>query len=215
MECATVDQIVMASAAVFLHMFGVAPAACPGSSAGSCYGQWITRHRSWKNLPSRPVASLLPPGDRGPYTGPQKNRGAGGGGVGEGGGGGGKRWSARGGDEENGDEENRGGPVDAFADSGARGLVKRIRAGAPIDVVLRSSSTAGGANGRGGMRKGSFARDGGGLGGGDGGGDRSGVGNYDGAGQGRRSRRWQVPVEETIEETAGPHRRSRPSTGEP
>ena len=82
-ECATVDQLVMADAHTFLHMYGQAPAACGGASAGSCYGQWITRHRAWQDLPSLTVASQLPREDRGPLVrgvaGGNNNRKRGGG----------------------------------------------------------------------------------------------------------------------------------------
>ena len=87
-ECATVDQLVMADAHTFLHMYGQAPAACGGASAGSCYGQWITRRRAWQDLPSLTVASQLPREDRGPIVrgvaGGNNNKKRGGGGMGRG-----------------------------------------------------------------------------------------------------------------------------------
>jgi hypothetical protein len=97
-ECATVDQLVMADARTFVHMYGQAPAACEGATAGSCYGQWITRRRAWQDWPSLPLASLLPREDRGPIVRGVAG-GATGGGVGgfERGGGGGKRGGGVGG----------------------------------------------------------------------------------------------------------------------
>jgi len=75
-ECATVDQIVMAKAKVFLHMYGHAPSACAGATSGSCYGQWILRQRGWKELPSERLAAFLPKVDQGPVV---AHRGGGGG----------------------------------------------------------------------------------------------------------------------------------------
>lgn len=40
-------------------MYHQAPSACEGASSGSCYGQWILRHRSWKKLPSLAIANLV------------------------------------------------------------------------------------------------------------------------------------------------------------
>jgi hypothetical protein len=54
--CAVVDQLTLASAAVFLHVYNAEPRACPGAGSGSCFGQWVLRHREWKHRPSYSLA---------------------------------------------------------------------------------------------------------------------------------------------------------------
>jgi hypothetical protein len=56
--CAVVDQLALANAAVFLHLYSGTLPGCSGAGAGSCYGQWILRHREWKQLPSLPLDGL-------------------------------------------------------------------------------------------------------------------------------------------------------------
>ena len=58
-ECATVDQILMASSELFLHMYGEELSACPGAKAGSCYGKWILANRRWRGRETAALASKL------------------------------------------------------------------------------------------------------------------------------------------------------------
>ena len=48
-----------ASSELFLHLYGEALPACPGATAGSCYGKWIVANRKWRGLPTEPLANHL------------------------------------------------------------------------------------------------------------------------------------------------------------